>query len=154
MAEHACSEMGRAAAQRSSHAPSGRVQMRGPKIWGPNTRGLSDFIHIPGVYRIFVTYRGFIGFSSTYRGLSIFLLHTGGLSDPPLKIRGFISSINPGFLVPRAYHVSQKQNGFNNKIHTYSILVTFMFRFMARLAWTKIFVPSNLSKDAKTTRQY
>jgi len=31
------------------------------------------------------------------------------------------------------YYVSQKQNGFNNKIHWYSILVTFMFEFTARL---------------------
>ena len=52
------------------------------------------------------------------------------------------------------YYVSQKQNGFNNKICSYSILLTFIFKFTARLLWTKIFVPGNLSKDGKTTRQY
>ena len=31
------------------------------------------------------------------------------------------------------YYVSQKQNGFNNKIHWYSILLTFIFKFAARL---------------------
>jgi len=73
VAEHACSKMGRAAARRnatrrSSRASSGQVQMREQKNWGPNTRGLSDFFHILGVCRIFLTYRGFIGFSSKYRG--------------------------------------------------------------------------------------
>ena len=52
------------------------------------------------------------------------------------------------------YYVSQKQNGFNDKIHSYSTLLTFIFKFTARLQWTKIFVPSDLSKDGKTTRQY
>jgi len=54
-------------------------------------------------------------------------------------------------VVKRKYYASQKQNGFNNKIHSYSILLTFIFKFTARLSWTKIFVPSNLSKDGKTT---
>jgi len=31
------------------------------------------------------------------------------------------------------YYVSQKQNGFNNKIHWYSILLTFVFEFTAKL---------------------
>jgi len=31
------------------------------------------------------------------------------------------------------YCVSQKQNGFNNKIHWYSILLTFIFKFTERL---------------------
>jgi len=31
------------------------------------------------------------------------------------------------------YCVSQKQNGFNNKIQWYSILLTFIFKFTARL---------------------
>ena len=31
------------------------------------------------------------------------------------------------------YCVSQKQNGFNNKIHWYSILLTFIFKFAERL---------------------
>ena len=31
------------------------------------------------------------------------------------------------------YYVSQKQNGFNNKIHWYSILLTLIFKFTARL---------------------
>ena len=43
------------------------------------------------------------------------------------------------------YYVSQNQNGFNNKIHWYGILLTFMSRFTARLQWTKICVLSNLS---------
>jgi len=42
-------------------------------------------------------------------------------------------------------YVSPKQNGFNNKIQWYSMLVTFVFKFMARLLWTKNFVLSNLS---------
>jgi len=45
------------------------------------------------------------------------------------------------------YYVSQKPNGFNNKIHSYSILLTVISKFTPRLLWTKIFVPSNLSKD-------
>jgi len=32
-------------------------------------------------------------------------------------------------IVKCKYIVSQKQNGFNNKIHWYSILLTFMFKF-------------------------
>ena len=31
------------------------------------------------------------------------------------------------------YYVPQKQNGFNNKIHWYSILLTFIFKFTASL---------------------
>ena len=30
------------------------------------------------------------------------------------------------------YCVSQKQNGFNNKMHWYSILLTFKYKFAAR----------------------
>ena len=55
----------RGARRRSSRTSSGQVHMRRPqKIWGPNTGGLSDFVS-----------------------------NTGGLSDPPLKIRGFIFDI-------------------------------------------------------------
>ena len=43
------------------------------------------------------------------------------------------------------YYVAQKQNGFNNKIHWYSILFTFIFKFTARLQWTTICVMSNLN---------
>jgi len=49
------------------------------------------------------------------------------------------------------YYVSQKQNGFNNKIQWYSILLTFMFH---RLSWTKIFVLSNLKNWQLSTWQY
>jgi len=52
------------------------------------------------------------------------------------------------------YYVSQEQNGFNNQIHSYSILLTYIFKFTAKLKWTKIFVPNNLRKDGKTTKQY
>jgi len=52
------------------------------------------------------------------------------------------------------YYVSQKQNGFNNKIHWYSILLTFIFKFTERLWWTKIYVISNLSNCRFTTWQY
>jgi len=31
------------------------------------------------------------------------------------------------------YYVSQKQNGFNNKIHWYSILLTLICKFVGRL---------------------
>jgi len=41
-------------------------------------------------------------------------------------------------VVKRKYYVSQKQNGFNNKIHWYSILLTFIFKFAARILWTEI----------------
>jgi len=52
------------------------------------------------------------------------------------------------------YYVSQKQNGFNNKFHWYSILLTFIFKFTARLLRTKIYVLSNLSNWQFTTWQY
>ena len=52
------------------------------------------------------------------------------------------------------YCVSQKQNGFNNKIHGYSILLNFIFKFAARILWTKICVLSNLSYCRITTWQY
>jgi len=51
-------------------------------------------------------------------------------------------------------YVSQKQNRFNNKIHWYSILLTFISKFMARLLWTKIRVHSNLNNCQFTTWQY
>ena len=51
------------------------------------------------------------------------------------------------------YYVSQKQNGFNNKIYWYSILVTFIFKLTARLLWNKIYVLSNLSNCGFTTGQ-
>ena len=43
------------------------------------------------------------------------------------------------------YCVSQKQNEFNDNIDWYSILLTFIYKFTARLSWTKICVLSNLS---------
>ena len=52
------------------------------------------------------------------------------------------------------YYVSQKQNGFNNKIHGYSILLNFIFKFAARILWTKICVLSNLSYCRFTTWQH
>ena len=36
-------------------------------------------------------------------------------------------------IVKCKYYVSQKPNRFNNKIHWYSILLTFIFKFTARL---------------------
>ena len=48
----------------------------------------------------------------------------------------------------------QKLNGFNSKIQWYSILLTFIFKFTARLERTKIDVLSNLSKDRFTDSQY
>jgi len=73
------------------------------------------------------------------------------LTDPPKN--GEIV-LWPNTRVVKFKYVSQKQNGFNNKIHSYSILLTFIFKFTARHYWTKVFMPSNLSKDGKTTRQY
>ena len=52
------------------------------------------------------------------------------------------------------YYVSQKQNGCNDKIHLYSILLTFIFKFTARLLWTKMYVLSTLSNCRFTTGQY
>ena len=52
------------------------------------------------------------------------------------------------------YYVSQKQNGFNNKIQWYSILLTFIFKFTARILWIKICVLSNLSNCEFSTWQY
>ena len=52
------------------------------------------------------------------------------------------------------YYVSQKQNPFNNKFYWYSILLTFKYKFTARLHWTKIYVLSNLSNCRFTTWQY
>ena len=52
------------------------------------------------------------------------------------------------------YYVSQKQNGINYKIHSYSILLTCIFKFTARLIWTNIIVLSNLSNWQFTTWQY
>jgi len=92
----------RGATRRSSRAPSGQVHI--PVVYPPkkigaqipgvypivsHIGGLSDFFDLPGFYRIF----------STYRGLSDFFPHTGGLSDPPLKIRGFVED-KPNFVAP------------------------------------------------------
>ena len=33
------------------------------------------------------------------------------------------------------YYVSRKQNGFNNKMYWYSILLNFLSKFTARLKW-------------------
>ena len=49
------------------------------------------------------------------------------------------------------YYVSQKQNGFNNKIHWNSILLTFIFKFEATLVWTNFSLLSNLSNCEFTT---
>jgi len=38
------------------------------------------------------------------------------------------------------YYVSQKQNGFNNKIHWYSILLTFIYKLTEGLLCTKIYL--------------
>jgi len=61
------------------------------------------------------------------------------------------------------YYVSQKQNGFLNKIHWCSILLTFKFKFTARLLWTKIWysvisvivdlLPGN-TKNRQSTRSW
>ena len=48
------------------------------------------------------------------------------------------------------YYVSQKLNGFNNKIHYYCILVIIIFKLRARYIQHE-FVQSNVSKDKKTT---
>jgi len=55
----------------------------------------------------------------------------------PLK-NGVIALWPNTRVVKCEYYVSQKQNGFNNKIHWSSILLTFKFKFAARLWWTKI----------------
>jgi len=44
--------------------------------------------------------------------------------------------------LPRAqYYVSQKQDGFNNKIHSFSILLTFIFKFGQGLYGLKYLCP-------------
>jgi len=52
------------------------------------------------------------------------------------------------------YCVSQKQNGFNNNVQWYIILLTFILKFTARLLLTKTFVLSNLSNCRFTTSQH
>jgi len=82
-------------------------------------------------------------------GFSRFRAHT---HLPPKN--GVIALLPNTRVVKCKYYVSQKTNGFNDQIHLYSILPTVIFKFTATLSWTKTFVPSNLSKDLKTTRQY
>ena len=50
----------------------------------------------------------------------------------PLK-NGVIALWPNTRVVKCKYCVSKKQNGFNNKIHWYSILLTFIFKFTGRL---------------------
>jgi len=66
-----------------------------------------------------------------------------------------VIALCPNTLVVKCkYYVPPKQNGFNDKIHWYSIVLTFIFKFTARLLWTKICVFSNLSNCRFTTWQY
>jgi len=103
---------------------------------------------IPGVYQIFSPNTGVLLDFVDTGGLSDFLITgvylifgpiSGILSDFPPKIRSLSSislssTINPGILSGKSeYYVSQEQNMFNNKIHWYSILLTFIFNFTARL---------------------
>ena len=69
--------------------------------------------------------------------------HASMRADPPKN--GVIALWPNTRVVKCEYYVSQKQNGFNNKIHWYSILLTFIIKFTARLEWTKICVLSHLS---------
>ena len=48
------------------------------------------------------------------------------------------------------YYVSQKPNGFNNNVHSDSILLTFIYKLTSILLWTRIFLYSNISKHEKT----
>jgi len=51
--------------------------------------------------------------------------------EPP---KNWVIALWPNTRVVKCkYYVSQKQNGFNNKIHWYSILLNFIFKFTARL---------------------
>jgi len=52
-------------------------------------------------------------------------------TDPPKN--GVIALWTNTRVVKCKYYVSQKQNGLNNKIYWYSILLTFIFKFTARL---------------------
>ena len=97
----------RGATHRSSRASSGQIQMREQKNWGPNTRGLSNFSHIPGVYQILLTYRAFIRVFPNTGGLSDFL-------NLPGVYRIFFSI--PGvyrifYLIPSVYRTSHQKSG-------------------------------------------
>jgi len=43
------------------------------------------------------------------------------------------------------YYVSQKQNGFNNKMNLLSILLTFVFEYTAKVPLSKIYKMRNLT---------
>jgi len=56
------------------------------------------------------------------------------LAKSPLPLKNGVIALWPNTRVIKCkYYVSQKQIGFNNKIHWYSILLTFIFKFKARL---------------------
>ena len=59
--------------------------------------------------------------------LSVYYIHV----YPPKN--GVIALWPNTFVVKSEYYVSQKQIGFNNKIHLYSILLTFISKFTERL---------------------
>jgi len=57
------------------------------------------------------------------------------LSHPPKNgVKNGVIALWPNTgVVKFKYYVSQQQNGFNNKIHWYGILLTSIFKFTARL---------------------
>ena len=54
-------------------------------------------------------------------------------THPPTGKNGLIALWPNTRVVKCKYSVSQKQNGFNNRVHWYNILLTFIYQFMDRL---------------------
>ena len=81
----------------------------------------------------------FVGMISKSASLSALLAHQALYSscrnEPPTN--GVIALWPNTRVVKCQYYVSQKQNGYNDKIYWYSILLTFISKFTARLLWTK-----------------
>jgi len=92
VAEHACSKMGRAAARRNTPKQP-RVIRAGPNEGaklGPQYQGFTRLFHKPGGYQIFLTYLGFIGFSSKYQGFTgFFTQYRGFIFDKLCPISDF-----------------------------------------------------------------
>jgi len=105
------------------------------------------YIHVH-IYKYIYMYTYMYIYICTHICISIYVhiyvyiyMYTG--DNPPTN--GLIALWLNTSVVKCKYHASQKQIGFNNKIHWYSILLIFISKFTARLYWTKICVLSNVS---------